>query len=108
MANVESEELIKQADAQLDLKTTELTVEQEPAMAECKEQDFWLHDKWPLQAVLANLEKIKAMVREKSGEDSGMSLIFLLQVLYIHGTSDAYKMCLRHEERYRSLLASLP
>ncbi|KAK0439008.1 hypothetical protein EV421DRAFT_1738192 [Armillaria borealis] len=57
MANVESEELIKQADAQLDLKTTELT-------------DFWLHDKWPLQAVLANLEKIKAMVREKSGEDS--------------------------------------
>ncbi len=74
MANVESEELIKQADAQLDLKTTELTVEQEPAMAECKEQDFWLHDKWPLQAVLANLEKIKAMVREKSGEDSGMSL----------------------------------
>ncbi len=35
MANIESEELIKQADAKLDLKTTELTVEQEPAMAEC-------------------------------------------------------------------------
>ncbi|PBK64162.1 hypothetical protein ARMSODRAFT_962330 [Armillaria solidipes] len=91
MENVESEELIKQANAQLDLKTTELTFEQEPSIAECNEQDFWLHDKWPLQAVLANLEKIKAMVREKSGEDS-----------------DAYKMCLRHEERYRSLLADLP
>ncbi|KAK0245121.1 hypothetical protein EDD85DRAFT_783089 [Armillaria nabsnona] len=70
METVESEELIKQADGQLDVKTTELMVEQKPAMVECNEQDFWLHDKWPLQAVLANLEKIKAMVREESGEDS--------------------------------------
>ncbi len=94
MENIESEELIKQSDAQLDIKTTELTVEQQPATVECDEQDFWLQDKWHLQVVLANLEKVKAMVHEKSGEDSGMSIIYLLQVSYIHGASDA-KMCLR-------------
>ncbi|SJL10389.1 uncharacterized protein ARMOST_13775 [Armillaria ostoyae] len=73
MANIGSEELIKQVDAKLGLKMTELTIEQEPA------------------TVLVNLEKIKATVREKEGEDS-----------------DAYKRCLRHEERYRSLLANIP
>ncbi|SJL10988.1 uncharacterized protein ARMOST_14385 [Armillaria ostoyae] len=78
-----------QTDTKLDLKATELTVEQEPTTAECNE-DFWLQDKWPLQEVLANLEKKKVTVREKSSEDS-----------------DAYKKCLQHEERYRSLLASL-
>ncbi|SJL09042.1 uncharacterized protein ARMOST_12418 [Armillaria ostoyae] len=90
MANTGSEELSKQVDAQQDLKMTESTVEEEPATVECNEQDFWLEDKWPLQAVLANLEKIKATVREKEGEDS-----------------DAYKKCLEHEERYRSLLANI-
>ncbi|PBK66050.1 hypothetical protein ARMSODRAFT_367562 [Armillaria solidipes] len=85
MANAGSEELSKQVDAQRDLKMTE------PATVECNEQDFWLQDKWPLQAVLANLEKIKATVREKEGEDS-----------------DTYKKCLQHEERYRSLLANIP
>ncbi|PBK89627.1 hypothetical protein ARMGADRAFT_327935 [Armillaria gallica] len=70
MANIGSEEVIKQEDARVDLKRTELIAEQEPATVECNEQDFWLHDKWPLQAVLANLEKIKATVREKAGEDS--------------------------------------
>ncbi|SJK99035.1 uncharacterized protein ARMOST_02317 [Armillaria ostoyae] len=62
MANIGSEELIKQVDSQLDLKMTELT------------------DKQPLQEVLANLEKVKATVGKKEGEDS-----------------DAYKRCLRHE-----------
>ncbi|SJK97940.1 uncharacterized protein ARMOST_01196 [Armillaria ostoyae] len=62
-----------------------LTVEQEPATAECNEH-LWLEDKWLLQEVLANIEKIK-----RPGEDS-----------------DTYKRCFRCEQRYRSLLESLP
>ncbi len=40
MANIVPKELIKQV--QLDLKSTEVIVEQKPAMAECNELDFWL------------------------------------------------------------------